>query len=189
MAHVVAVFDSSLALQDGRIYTAQACGRQRDDGRWEGWLEFVPDDPSVVLRTARETTQRNLPDLEHWASTLTPVYLQGALERALTPTSLVVAEPAAPPVYDEPAPGRIVPAVYDEPAPRGPVVTPMLDPFAEFPRGEEDLARHLATLSPQHLRAIIVENNLADPTVDLDALTVPELVGWIIGAVRWRLAS
>jgi len=197
MAHVVAVFDAPLALQNGRVYAAQACGRQRDDGRWEGWLEFVPDNPSVVLRTERETTQRNLPELEHWASTLSPVYLQGALERALTPSTIVVAEPTVPAVYDEPAPGRTTPPVYDEPRLRPAVVTPittveteaMLDPFAAFTRGEEDLARHLATLSPQHLRTIIVENNLADSTIDLDAFTVPELIGWIIGAVRRRLGS
>jgi hypothetical protein len=107
MAHVVAIFDSPLQLSNGRIYTAQASGRLREDGRWEGWLEFVPDDTSVVLRTERETTQRNLADLEHWASTLTPIYLQGALERTLTPPPpVVVDEPVVPSIYDEPAPSR-----------------------------------------------------------------------------------
>jgi hypothetical protein len=184
MAAVVAVLSAPLALQNGRVYTAQACGRQRDDGRWEGWLEFVPDDTSVVLRTERETTQRNLPDLEHWASTLTPVYVQGALERALTPPPALVEQSEVPAVYDEPAPGRaVVPPITA--AEREAI----LDPFAEFTRSEEDFARHLAMLSPQHLREVIIENNLADSTVDLDAFTVPELVGWIIGAVRWRLAS
>ena len=121
MAHVLAVFDPPLQLSNGRIYTAQASGRLREDGRWEGWLEFVPDDTSVVLRTERETTQRNLADLEHWASTLTPVYLQGALERTLTPPRPVVA--------DEP----IVPSIYDEPAPRRAVVTPITIANAEPP--------------------------------------------------------
>jgi hypothetical protein len=185
MAHVVAVFDPPLLLaQSGRVYTAQACGRQRDDGRWEGWLEFVPDDGSVVLRTERETTQRDLPDLEHWASTLGPVYLKGGLERVLTPPAVVVEEPQVPAVYDEPAPPRAVVTPI-----RTVETEPELDLFAEFTRDEEALARHLATFGPQYLRAIIEENNLGDATVDLDELTVPELVGWIIGALRWRLAS
>jgi hypothetical protein len=191
MARVVAVFDPPLRLTDGRGYTAQACGRQRDDGRWEGWLEFVPDDGSVVLRSQRETTQRNLADLEYWAGGLTPVYLEGALDRSLT---------SAPAVDDQPQ----VPAVYDEPAPRSPVVAPItlgetnpvvaetkatLDPFSVYAEGEDELARQLATLSPKELRAIVVVYNLAYSVTDLDALTVPELIAWIIGAVRKRLAA
>jgi hypothetical protein len=182
MAHVVAVFDPPLALANGRIYTAQACGRQRDDGRWEGWLEFIPADGSVVLRTERETTQRNLADLEHWASTLTPVYLQGALDRTLTPPTVVVEQPEIPAVYDEPAPPRAIVT------PVTPAETePLLDPFSVFLKGETELARQLAILDPQHLRAIIARYNLADRSVDLNALTVPELVGTIIGGVRGRL--
>lgn len=184
MAHVVAVFAPPLTLKNGRVYTAQACGREREDGRWEGWLEFVPDDESLVVRTQRETTQRNLSDLEHWAGTLTPVYLQGALERTLTPTPVAIDQPDVPAVYDEPAPPRSVVTRI-----RTARTEPILDVFAEFSRGEEELARQLAMLSAEHLRAIIVEYNLADSSVDLDAMTAPELVGWIVSAVRWRLAS
>src|SRR5262245_1530581 len=35
------------------------------------------------MQTARETTQPNLADLEYWATGLTPIYLEGALNRAL----------------------------------------------------------------------------------------------------------
>jgi hypothetical protein len=187
MARVLAVFDTPLQLSNDRIYTAQACGRQREDGRWEGWLEFMPDDTSVVLRTERETTQRNLADLEHWASTLTPVYLQGALERALTPPPpVIVDEPVIPSIYDEPAPSRagVTPTTVADTAP--PLV---LDPFVEIVRGEEEFARKLARLTREELYAIIAQNNLADASVDLEAMTIPQLVGWIVGAVRWRLAS
>ena len=185
MAHVVAVFDPPLQLSNGRIYTAQACGRQREDGRWEGWLEFVPDDTSVVLRTERETTQRNLAELEHWASTLTPVYLQGALDRTLTPPPVVVDEPVVPSVYGEPAPSHadVIPVRGADTAPG------LVDPFVEIARGEEECARRLARLTREELYAIIAINNLADGSVDLEAMTIPELVGWIVGAVRWRLAS
>ena len=150
MAHVVAVFDPPLQLSNGRIYTAQACGRQREDGRWEGWLEFVPDDTSVVLRTERETTQRNLAELEHWASTLTPVYLQGALDRTLTPPPPVVAdEPVVPSVYAQPAPSRadVIPINVADTA-RG----QLLDPFVEIARGEEECARLGKTYSRRTVR-------------------------------------
>jgi hypothetical protein len=184
MAHVVAVFEPHLQLSNGRIYTAQACGRQREDGRWEGWLEFVPDDTSVVLRTERETTQRNLAELEHWASTLSPVYLQGALERTLAPPPVVVDEPVVPSVYDEPAPSRAVVTRMAETT-----ELPPIDPFVEIARGEEEFARRLARLTREELYAIIAQNNLADGSIDLEPMTIPELVGWIVGAVRWRLAS
>jgi hypothetical protein len=191
MAQVVAVFDPPLKLTNGRIYTAQACGRQRDDGRWEGWLEFVPDDGSVVLRSQRETTQRDLADLEYWAGGLTPVYLQGALDRTLTPPPALVEPPQ-------------IPAVYDEPAPRNSVVAPItlsesnsvlaeteavLDPFSVYARGEGVLVRQLATLSSEQLRAIVAVYNLAYSVTDLDALTDTELIAWIVGAVRERLAA
>jgi hypothetical protein len=185
MAAVVAVYDPPLVLATGRVYTAQACGRQRDDGRWEGWLEFVPADGSVVLRSERETTQRNLADLEYWAGGLRPIYLQGALERTLTPRPTVIEPPEVP----------AVPAVYDEPEPNiTPIATaptePVLDPFSVYPQGEEVMARRLAALGPRHLRAIILKYNLGNPArVDLDTLTARELTDWIIGAVRGRLAA
>jgi hypothetical protein len=188
MAHVVAVFDPPLKLTNGRGYTAQACGRQRDDGRWEGWLEFVPDDGSVVLRSQRETTQRGLADLEYWAGGLTPVYLQGALDRTLTPPA-VDDQPQVPAVYDEPAPrnSEVAPITLGE---TNPVETePALDPFLVYAEGEDGLARQLATLSPKELRTIVVVYNLAYSVTDLDALTVPELIAWIVGAVRERLAA
>jgi hypothetical protein len=186
MADVLLIYTKwPLRLTGGRLYTAQACGRQRDDGTWEGWLEFVPDDGSVVLRSQRETTQPNLADLEYWATGITPVYLQGALERTLS--SPVVSEPA--PVLPS------IPSVYDEPAPppasatSTPVAEPVLDPFSVYTKGEDMLRRQLSALSPRHLRAIIVGYALADPDVDLEVLTARELIVLIVVAVRQRLAA
>lgn len=191
MAHVVAVFDPPLKLTNGRIYTAQACGRQRDDGRWEGWLEFVPDDGSVVLRSQRETTQRDLADLEYWAGGLTPVYLQGALDRTLTPPPAVVEPPQIPAVYDEPAPRNSVgaPITLSESNSVLAETEAVLDPFSVYARGEGELVRQLATLSSEQLRAIVAVYNLAYSLTDLDALTDTELIAWIVGAVRERLAA
>ena len=185
MSRVIAIFDPPLIVASGRVYTAQACGRQRDDGRWEGWLEFIPDDGSLVLRSQRETTQRNVADLEYWAGGLTPVYLRGALERTLTPPPVVVEQPEIPAVYDEPAPPQ---SVVTSTIP--PETEAVLDPFSVYAQGEEALARRLAALSRRHLRTIILEYGLvASSNVDLDALTTAELIGWIIGAVRGRLAA
>jgi hypothetical protein len=185
MAHVVSIYDAPLRLSDGRMYIAQACGREREDGSWEAWFEFLPDDGSDVLRSQRETTQPTLVDLEYWARGITAVYLEGALERTLTPPPLVVEPP-------------IVEAVYDEPAPPEPVLTnvetpetgAVLNPFSVYAKGEQLLRQQLAALAPWHLRAIAVAYDLADPSeVDLDALTAPELIELIVGAVRGRLAA
>jgi hypothetical protein len=186
MAHVFAVYNNApLTLSDdGRTYTAQACGRERDDRIWEGWLEFVPDDGSLVLRSQRETTQPNRTALEYWASGLTPIYLKGALERTLTPPLTVVEQPVVPSVYDEPAPTQVsttVPAREAE---------PVLDPFSVYAKGEDLLRRQLAALSRRHLIAIIVAYELADESrIDLDALKVPELIELIAEGVRWRLSA
>ena len=65
------------------IYVAEVWGEQRDDGLWEGWIEFVPSGEGMVLSTGRESTQSNLEALTYWATGLQPVYLDGALARAL----------------------------------------------------------------------------------------------------------
>jgi hypothetical protein len=168
MAYVLAVYNNSpLTLSDdGRTYIAQACGREREDRIWEAWLEFVPDDGSPVLRSQRETTQPNRTAVEYWASGLTPVYLKGALE------------------YDGPAPTQIPPTTVAREA------EPVLDPFSVYAKGEDLLRRQLAALSRRHLIAIIAGYELADEArVDLDVLTVPELIELIADGVRWRLSA
>jgi hypothetical protein len=185
MGTVLAIYHRSpLTLADGQVYTAQACGRIRDDGIWEGWLEFVPHDGSDVLHSARETTQPKFTDLEYWAAGLTPVYLRGALERTLTPpTVLVEPPPAVRSVFDEPA----APSVpVNE---RAAEAEPVLDPFSVYAKGEDLLRRQLGALSPRHLRAIIVGYDLVDPKgVDLSRVTAPELIALIVAAVRQQAA-
>jgi hypothetical protein len=187
MAHVIRIYeDSPLALTDGRVYIAQASGRERDDGTWEGWLEFLPDDGSLVLRSQRETTQPNLGALEYWASGLTPVYLRGAVERALTPPPLVVEAPVLPAAYDAPAPSKVT--VVDTPPSVEP--DPVLDPFSVYGKGENILRRQLGALSARHLRAIVIGYELVDDAdVDLEALTNAELIELIVTTVRERLAA
>ena len=88
-------YTTEVADADGHAYTARAMGRLRA-GRtvWEGWLEFSPvGGRGIVRRSPIETTQPNRDALTYWASGIEPVYLEGALERAITARS----EPARGP--------------------------------------------------------------------------------------------
>jgi hypothetical protein len=84
MADVLIEFENAFTGRDGKVYEARACGRERSDGLWEGWVEFVPRETgAAVVQTARETTQPNREDLDYWATGLTVGFLEGALDRAL----------------------------------------------------------------------------------------------------------
>jgi hypothetical protein len=83
MTEVLVRFDEAMSDSDGAMYFAQVAGRQREDGLWEGWLEFIGMNESArSICSDRETTQPNRADLEYWAQGLSRVYLQGALARA-----------------------------------------------------------------------------------------------------------
>jgi hypothetical protein len=208
MALVVRAIRERLMTTGGGLYTARICGRRRSDGVWEGWVEYEPTDGSPVLRTPRETTQPKLTDLEYWAGGLTPVYLEGALERAINAERAIEVEFDAPeaPAYDGPAP---------DPATRAPMVLPhigarsgpaegatddidlaereedveaVLNPFSVFDKGEGLLRLQLGALSARHLRSIIRAYRLAED-IDLDALDSVELAELIVAGVRAKLAA
>jgi hypothetical protein len=82
MAEPIHVFQT-VGSHGGRQWTIEAWGEGREDGRWEGWLVFVPADGSPPLATPRETTQSNRQALEYWARGLAPIYLEGAFSRAV----------------------------------------------------------------------------------------------------------
>ena len=87
-------YSSTVADLDGHTYRAAACGEQRRDGTWIGWLEFAPTSGGIVRRTPRETTQPNLEAVIYWSRGLEVVYLEGALERAITaPTDSLASPP------------------------------------------------------------------------------------------------
>jgi hypothetical protein len=145
MAEVLVEYTELVRASDGTEYLARACGAPTDSGTWHGWLEFVPRDGGETVRTARETTQPNRTDTLYWATGLTAVYLEGALERALHPIAKPVARVqtggfSEPPT--EPAPDFI-----DEPLPNEAV----LNPFSVYRKGETLLRRQLAALSVWHL--------------------------------------
>ena len=53
MAEVLVEFSDAVMSQDGKSYTARACGSERPDGMWQGWVEFVPIGAGETIRSAR----------------------------------------------------------------------------------------------------------------------------------------
>ena len=82
LAETIHTYTARFQDDDGAVYAILARGELRDDGMWEGWLEFQPLDGGQPLRTGRETTQPGRDALVYWASGLEPVYFEGAFERA-----------------------------------------------------------------------------------------------------------
>lgn len=66
-----------------RTYRPRVYGEPQPDGSWGGWIVFFPLGGSPAIATDRETTQSTLESLSVWAAGLSPVYLDGALVRAL----------------------------------------------------------------------------------------------------------
>jgi hypothetical protein len=132
----------------------------------------------------RLPTQPNLTDLEYWATGLTAVYLEGALERTLAgPTRLTSPAPVETPAFDGPAPAWV-------PASADPTSHPVLDPFSVHAKGDDLLRQQISAMSPWHLRTIIRAYDLAsDPRVELETLTTDELIAMIMSGVRSRLAA
>jgi hypothetical protein len=68
----------------GRSYRPRAYGDPQPDGTWDGWLVFFPFGGGVAIAPpGPETTQSTAAAVTSWASALSPVYLEGALDRAL----------------------------------------------------------------------------------------------------------
>ena len=175
MAEVLLEFAEAITSEDGKNYTARACGSEMPDGRWQGWIEFIPIGDGEPVRSSRETTQPNRRDTEYWATGLTYVYLEGALHRALRPLVRPTAPDIAPPLFDGPAPVQAAP----------PTTGSVLDPFSVYRKGEALLRRQLSALAGWHLVNIIRHYELSDqdPAL-LNAQEPAQLVEMIIDAVR-----
>jgi hypothetical protein len=176
MAEVFEEF-SDVVVENGVRYHAHVCGAEMPDGKWQGWLEFLPLDGAAPLRSGRETTQPNRKDLMYWATGLTPVYIEGALHRALRP---VVVRTVA---HDEPAFDGPAPTVHTEGRPN-PQHEAVLDPFSVYEKGEALLRSQLKALSPWHLVNIIERYGLSDESpVVLNRATSAALIETIVSAV------
>jgi hypothetical protein len=160
MAEVLVKFTEPVRASDGRLYSAQACGRVADDGLWEGWVEFTAAAGSGVSRTGRETEQPNLADLTYWAQGLSMVYLEGALTRAL-------ATPAAdaPPEFE----------LRVDSGARVAGQRPALNPFLVYAEGEDFLRAQLLGLSREELATIVTRYSLP-VNVDLQSAAPSAIV-------------
>jgi hypothetical protein len=176
VAEVLVEFDDLVMSEDGKNYTARACGAEVPGGTWQGWIEFVPLGDGEAIRSSRETTQPNRQDTVYWATGLTFVYLEGALHRALNRPIRPIARPIAPPHFDGPA-HRFASTV--------PVVESVLDPFSVYRSGEDQLRGRLSALAGWHLVNIIRRYELSaeDPAI-LRAMDPAQLAELIVQGVR-----
>jgi hypothetical protein len=168
VAEVFVEFAEPVVAKDGATYRARACGGEIDNGMWQGWLEFLPIESGEAVRSGRETTQPNRQDTEYWATGLTPIYLEGALDRAQNPPIKIPPDvAAAPPAGDS-----------------------VLNPFSVYRNGESMLRNQLSALSAWHLVNTIVAYDLSeqDPA-NLVVTPAPVLVELIVASVRERAAE
>jgi hypothetical protein len=176
VAEVLVEFTETVTSEDGKNYTARACGSEMPDGKWQGWLEFIPIGDGEPVRSSRETTQPNRMDTEYWATGLTYVYLQGALRRAIHRPVRPAAKHVEPPIFDGPAENFMV---------TGDTTASVLDPFSVYRKGEALLRRQLSALAGWHLVNIIRRYGLSDEDPAILSATEPaQLVEMIVGGVR-----
>ncbi|HET8569906.1 MAG TPA: hypothetical protein VFM93_13080 [Candidatus Limnocylindria bacterium] len=174
MTEVIAEYEHEITAEDGTVWTARACARPAHN-MWEGWIEFIPRTPGLTpVRTPTETTQPDRGAAVYWAEGLTPVYLEGALERALERPVIVVTE-TAPPVFDSPAPATTV-AVQR-------TATAVLDPYAVYAQGEQRLADQLGALGLDHVRNIVRAYEILPDDAAASASRA-ELVAAILASAR-----
>src|SRR5262249_8916031 len=143
------------------------------------WIEFVPLGDGEPVRSGRETTQPNRQDTIYWATGLTLVYLEGALQRALHPLTRPVVPRVEPPLFDAPA----------EPFAAAAGAEAVLDPFSVYQKGEALLRRQLSALAGWHLVNIIRKYELSREDPDLLTTRAPaQLVETIVSGVRSQSA-
>jgi hypothetical protein len=180
MAELLVSFEEPVSHATGR-YAARAVGRQGDDGMWEGWLEFEPlDTAGAIVVGPVETTQPEPEHVRYWATGLTPVFLQGALGRALNP--LIVSVRA----QEE--------AVSDAPAPRlqrvpveRPTADAILDPFEVGSRSLDILRQELTALNRPRLTNIIAAYDLNPAGDDVDWMSDVQLIQFIVTATEVQM--
>src|SRR5258708_2229592 len=93
-----------------------------------GGHESIPRGGGLRIREGGEPPQRNRADAVYWATGLTPVYLEGALERARRPLVVHDVAPSTP-AFDEPAPHMHV-------VEAAPTHEAVLNPYSAYEKGE-----------------------------------------------------
>ena len=179
MAELLVAFDTPLFYAGGE-YQARAVGAHGDDGMWQGWLEFVPKAGGDAVVGTVESTQPEREHIVYWATGLTPVYLEGAFERALAPATVRVrVEPL--PVSDAPARRPVRPTVVSS-RPEA-----VLDPFDVGRRNLDVLRQELGALNRPRLLNIISAYDLNPANEDLSWMTDAQLVTFVVTATEAQL--
>jgi len=181
MAELLTSYDGPVVDGSGR-YLARAVGRRADDGMWDGWLEFEPldtDEPVVVGPV--ESRQPEAHDLTYWASGLTPVFLEGALKRALNPLTIRVRIPQGP-TSSAPAPRVHLVASHGPARPEA-----VLDPLDIGGRNLDQLRRQLGALNRPRLLNIIAAYDLNPAGEEISWMSEAQLVTFIVTATEVRL--
>lgn len=175
MTEVLVSFDRPVSHATGR-YAARAVARHAADGMWESWLEFerLDADGSVVVGPV-ESRQPEREHVRYWATGLTPVFLEGALTRALSPLTVEVRMPEVP-ASETPAP-RIHPVPEGPPAPEA-----ILDPFELGARNLEILRQELGALNRPRLLNMIAAYDLNPAGEDVGWMSDAQLIAFIVTA-------
>lgn len=114
MVVLVQEFGSVVTSDEGKVHTAHAYASQQAEGTWAGWLVFFPLTGGRALPTDRETTQPNVDAVTYWASGLSPIYLEGALRRAIALSPEVQRERIARAAEREEAAARAEAAAHEQ---------------------------------------------------------------------------
>jgi hypothetical protein len=178
MAEVLRSFDEPIRDGSGE-YQARVVGRLAPDGMWEGWLEFIPIGGGVAdaLVSTVESRQPEREHLVYWASGLTVVYAEGALQRAKRPVA-VRTRVVEVPVSDMPKPREI------RTPPRAVGPEPVLDPFEVGAHSLDILRQELRAIGRARMLNIITAYGLNPLNQDLQAFTDAQLIGFIVAAVE-----
>ena len=163
--------EPAVTTEKGLMYRATVIARAAPDGHWNAWLEFGSPDSQDVLRTGIETHQATEADLHRWATTLSDVYLRGALDRARVSS----AETAVHRRAAAQAAGGDRRAMADA-----------FDPFELFALGAHVLRRELQLFRRATLLAMIINNDLNPRALDLSRFTKAQLVAFIVAVIEAR---
>jgi hypothetical protein len=182
MAEVLMSYDTPVIAPEGR-YHARAIGRLAEDRMWEGWFEFQPlDTDGPVIVGSVESRQPEAHDLAYWATGITPVFLEGALDRALSPLTVRTRVPEVP-VSSAPAPRMHT-------IPVGPAKPEaILDPFEIGGRSLDILRQELGALNRPRLLNIIAAYDLNPAGEDISWMTDAQLVTFIVTATEVQMAT
>ena len=182
MADVLKSFDEPV-IDRGRRFHARAVGRQAPDRMWDGWLEFEPlDGGSEVVVGQVESRQPEAHDLAYWPTGLTPVFLEGALKRALNPLTVRVKIPEVS-ASELPAP-RLHAAIVNPQRPEA-----VLDPFEIGERSLDVLRQELRALNRPRLLNIIAAFELNPKGDDITWMTDAQLATFIVTATEVQLTK